>query len=105
MTEKYNGVRCMWDGNQFVRQNGRVVQVPYHIRDTFPKEVTLDGRWCGKDIIDSNDKSAEILMQRGSIDWTQMKFTVIDSPNQRGLLEGTIAYTHIYICLMRCKIG
>jgi DNA ligase-1 len=42
MTEKYDGMRLYWNGNQFFTRLGTILKVPEFITEQMPK-VALDG--------------------------------------------------------------
>ena len=42
MTEKYDGVRLYWNGNNFITRHGRKIQVPSPMSIQMPS-IALDG--------------------------------------------------------------
>ena len=42
MTEKFDGMRLLWDGSQFYSRHGKKIQVPLSITQQMPS-VPLDG--------------------------------------------------------------
>lgn len=48
MSEKYDGVRALWDGEHFFSRNFKELTIPDYIKLTIPK-VPLDGEiWYAK---------------------------------------------------------
>ena len=48
MSEKYDGVRCYWDGENMYSRNGNPFYVPDWYKESLPK-VALDGElWSGR---------------------------------------------------------
>ena len=43
MSEKFDGVRAVWDGWKLVSRSGRTFAAPLWFRKTVPKGVALDG--------------------------------------------------------------
>lgn len=43
MSEKFDGVRAIWDGENFVSRNGNVFPFPYSVTSQMPTGVILDG--------------------------------------------------------------
>ena len=47
MSEKFDGIRALWDGSNFFTRNGRVIDVPDRFRYGMP-DFQVDGElWCG----------------------------------------------------------
>lgn len=42
MSEKYDGIRAYWDGNDLYNKNGDMIPCPPSFKDSLPK-VPLDG--------------------------------------------------------------
>ena len=42
MTEKYDGIRVLWNGSQFYSRQGNVIKIPSFIRSQLPR-FSLDG--------------------------------------------------------------
>ena len=42
MTEKFDGIRLLWDGFAFYTRQGKKIKAPYFITNQMPK-VALDG--------------------------------------------------------------
>ena len=42
MTERYDGVRIYWNGNNMISRQGRTINAPDFITSQLPKDITLD---------------------------------------------------------------
>ena len=80
VSEKYDGVRALWDGKQFISRGGNIYHAPEWFITDFPK-VHLDGElWISR-------QSFELLVstvrhkQPDSEAWRKVKFMVFDMPN------------------------
>ena len=43
MSEKLDGVRCLWDGKNLYSRNGNLFYPPQYFKDALPKDIELDG--------------------------------------------------------------
>jgi len=77
MSEKFDGVRAVWNGSEFVSRNGKLLKAPQHMIDQMPKGMILDGElWGGR----GSFQTSVGKIRRG--DWdgiSYMVFDVIDS--------------------------
>ena len=72
MTEKYDGIRGYWDGNNFFTRDGNLIICPPDWRNKLPK-CELDGElWIG---YNSFSQTQSILK---SNDWENVKYIVFD---------------------------
>jgi DNA ligase-1 len=89
LTEKYNGIRALWNGEFFFIKDGRgnplgfpVLVPPQWFTSQLPSDIYLDGElWCGYNAFDqlqailyNNRKPAEAA-------WNQIQYIVFDSPD------------------------
>ncbi len=79
VSEKYDGVRALWDGTQFISRGGNIYHAPEWFITDFPK-VHLDGElWISR-------QSFELLVSTvrdkkpDSEAWRKVKFMVFDLP-------------------------
>jgi len=50
MSEKLDGIRCYWDGENMYTRNGNLFYPPQWFYDLLPKNITLDGElWTERD--------------------------------------------------------
>ena len=77
MSEKFDGVRAVWDGEQFISRNGNIFHAPDWFKENMPVDVVLDGElWIGR-----NQFQDTISVVRSSVnpkDWLNIKFMVFD---------------------------
>lgn len=80
VSEKFDGVRALWDGKQFISRGGNIYHAPDWFIDDFPKQH-LDGElWISR-------QSFELLVstvrdkQPDEEAWEKVKFMVFDMPD------------------------
>lgn len=83
VSEKYDGVRALWDGSQLRFRSGLPVAVPPGFQRRLPS-VPLDGElWLGRGRFE--DTSGLVRRQRGSdADWLPLRYLVFDLPQAEG---------------------
>ena len=92
ISEKLDGVRAYWDGEQFLSRNGNVYHAPDWFIASLPKEP-LDGElWMARKsfqrtsgIVRRHDKSEQ---------WREIKYRVFDVPAQANPFEERQKYLH-----------
>jgi DNA ligase 1 len=79
MSEKLDGLRCVWDGEKLLTRNGNLFYPPdYFIKD-FPKDIILDGEL----FMDRGEfqKTVSIVRKHDKGDgWKKIKYLVFDGP-------------------------
>ncbi|KKK72162.1 hypothetical protein LCGC14_2906640 [marine sediment metagenome] len=77
MSEKYDGIRAIWDGENFMSRTEKLIQAPEWFKEGLPKGVTLDGElWCGRGEF---QKTVGIVRSHeGNSDWSSVKYMVFD---------------------------
>lgn len=80
-SEKLDGIRCYWDGQQLWTRGGLKIPAPKRFTAGFPQEP-LDGElWIGRQQFEAI--SALVRRKHSSTsDWGKVKFYVFDLPNQ-----------------------
>src|SRR5262249_33067155 len=90
MSEKLDGVRAYWDGEQFLSRQGN----KYHAPDWFIAglpEVPLDGElWLGRKKFQRAVSIAR--RQDRSEHWRELRFVVFDAPAQTAVFEDRVAF-------------
>ena len=91
VSEKYDGVRALWDGKQFISRGGNIYHAPEWFTADLPK-VNLDGElWVSR-------QSFELLVstvrdkQPDSEAWGKVKFMVFDMPNIRDTFDNRLSH-------------
>jgi len=91
MSEKLDGVRAIWDGEQFKSRNGNVFNVPEWFKSAMP-QVCLDGElWMGRGRF---QETVGIVRSNKPQDprWEQIKFHVFDAPMFDGGFSDRLKY-------------
>jgi len=74
MSEKFDGVRAVWNGSEFISRNGKPLKAPQHMIDQMPKGVVLDGElWGGR----GSFQASVGKIRRG--DWQGISYMVFDT--------------------------
>ena len=79
MSEKLDGVRCLWTGNNLYSRNGTLIKAPKFFMKDFPKSP-LDGELY---IAKNSYEECVQTVQNGEEDhhgWLRMSFVVLDAP-------------------------
>lgn len=81
VSEKLDGVRAFWDGEQLRTRQGYPIILPQSMLDALPK-VALDGElWLGRGRF--AEVSGLIRQHETSIeDWAEVQYRIFDLPNQ-----------------------
>lgn len=85
MSEKLDGARAYWDGNQFLSRLGNVYRAPAWFCEGLPK-VPLDGElWMGRGRF---QRTMSIVRRQDSSDhWREVRFVAFDAPNRPEAFE------------------
>jgi len=76
MSEKFNGVRCIWDGKNLLSRNGKIFHAPEWFVSPLPEGVPLDGElWMG---VNTLEQCVSTIKTIGS-DWSGMQFMLFDT--------------------------
>ncbi|WP_163932069.1 DNA ligase [Paraferrimonas sp. SM1919] len=82
VSEKYDGVRGYWDGQQFFSRQGNPIFAPKWFTSGFPN-TPLDGElWIGRGQFEQT--SAIVRSKNNHKDWQQIRFMVFDAPAHPG---------------------
>lgn len=89
-SEKLDGVRCFWDGQNLLSRQGNVFHAPQWFLDTLPK-FALDGElWMGR----QQFKQTISVVKRldGGMHWKNVKYMVFDAPQLELPFEERVQY-------------
>ena len=89
MSEKLDGVRCIYDGEKFYSRNGKIFHAPDWFYTTLPKGVVLDGELYQG--LGQFQKTCGIV-RRYNDNWDNVKFMVFDLVNDNMTFESRIEY-------------
>ena len=86
MSEKYDGLRGYWDGQQLWTRKGNLVHAPDYFLAELPHGVALDGElWIGHGKF---EETASILRSQTPDDrWKNIRYMVFDAPQAPGPFE------------------
>jgi DNA ligase 1 len=89
VSEKYDGVRGYWDGEQLLTRSGAVIHAPAWFTAHWPK-TPMDGElWAGRGQFDL--ASATIRQQPAEDEaWRHIRYMVFDMPGQPGTFDQRI---------------
>ena len=84
VSEKYDGVRALWDGRTLRFRSGRVVPAPAWFVERLPAEQPLDGElWLGRGRFDA--LSATVRREPpDNAEWRDVKYMVFELPDAPG---------------------
>ncbi len=86
VSEKYDGVRVVWDGKSFISRAGNPINAPVWFSKDFPK-TALDGElWLGRGQFDALSSA---VRKDVPIDakWRGVSYMVFELPNAEGTFE------------------
>lgn len=90
VSEKYDGVRALWDGQQLRSRSGRVIAAPPGFLARLPARA-LDGElWLGR----GRFEAMSALVHRANAteaDWAPVRFMVFELPGSPGAFEERFA--------------
>jgi len=84
VSEKYDGVRALWDGQRLLHRSGRAIAAPGWFVERLPVEEALDGElWFGHGRFDA--LSAAVRRERpDDAEWRQVRYMVFELPGAAG---------------------
>ncbi|WP_127119435.1 DNA ligase [Thiomicrospira sp. S5] len=95
MSEKLDGVRAYWDGQQLLSRGGQIIHAPAWFLKGFPK-FELDGElWTRRQ--DFENIVSIVRQQEPDNRWHQISYRVFDVPNQSGGLLERLAVLETYL--------
>src|SRR5277367_1269895 len=80
LSEKLDGIRCVWDGKNLISRNGNILPAPIWFTEGFPLNIPLDGElFLGRQRF--NETSS--IVRSGSKDkgWNQIIYLTFDIPH------------------------
>jgi DNA ligase 1 len=82
ISEKLDGVRGYWDGNQLWSKNGKALHPPAELVRKLP-DFHLEGElWGGRGTFETT--VSIVLQQAAEDDWLRLKFAIFDVPQVHG---------------------
>ncbi|ALV65374.1 DNA ligase [Campylobacter fetus] len=84
VSEKYDGVRAIWDGKNLKSRNAKIINAPKWWLKDFPS-FAIDGElWSGRGEFEFISSVVNSFDDKG---WKNIKFMVFDVPNAKGNLR------------------
>ncbi|TQV89849.1 DNA ligase [Aliikangiella coralliicola] len=86
VSEKLDGIRAYWDGEQFLTRSGRTIHTPDWFTEKFPK-IAIDGElWLGRQQF---EKISGIVRRKTIVekDWKHIKYMAFDLPKELATFE------------------
>lgn len=84
MSEKLDGIRCYWDGENMYSRQGNMFYPPTWYKDILPSDMALDGElWTERD----DFQEAVGIVKRKTADdekWKKICYMVYDAPLVKG---------------------
>jgi DNA ligase-1 len=75
VSEKYDGIRAIWQGSYFMTRQGKRLNAPAWFTAKMPKNARLDGElWMGRGTFNELQSN----LQTKDSDWAGIKFMVFD---------------------------
>jgi len=94
VSEKFDGVRGYWDGQQLLTRGGTVLSPPAWFTEGWPNTPIEGELWAGRGHF-TTASSVIQQTQAGDADWLKLRFMVFDLPHHPGkFTERAQAYTH-----------
>ncbi len=91
ISEKYDGVRGLWDGKNLRTRNGNPIFAPDYFLAELPAGVALDGElWMGRGKFE--ETSSTVLSDKPDERWKQVRFMIFDAPQAGGTFEERIKF-------------
>jgi len=82
MSEKLDGIRAYWDGNQLLTRNGKKIYAPKWFTKDYPS-FKIDGElWTKRD--DFENISSIVRDKIPDENWSQIKHYIFEVPNAKG---------------------
>ena len=86
ISEKYDGVRAMWDGKQLYTRQGNIINAPNWFTKDLPK-TPLDGElWIARGQFDALSGAVRKEMPIDA-EWQQITYNIFELPNAPGPFE------------------
>lgn len=79
MSEKLDGVRGYWDGEQMWSRQGNRIDIPNTLRQQLPPFPTDGELWAGRNVFEQTNQ----IVRRDSSDesWQKISYLIFDAPN------------------------
>jgi DNA ligase-1 len=90
MSEKMDGVRAWWDGENFISRLGNTYHAPEWFKAKMPATLVLDGElWVGRKMFQTTVSTVRKLIPTDS-EWENVHYAVFDGPEIAGDFENRL---------------
>lgn len=90
VSEKLDGVRAYWDGQQLMSRQGNVINAPATFLKKLPKNTKLDGElWVGR----GQFEQAQSIVSSANGDWSRIRYMLFELPEGAG--DFATRYRHL----------
>jgi DNA ligase 1 len=87
-SEKYDGYRAIWTGQDFVSRNGNIFVTPQWFKDWFSNDEALDGElFIGRESFEKHGILRRTIPNDDEWKKANIKFQIFDSPTLKGDFE------------------
>ena len=90
MSEKLDGVRAYWDGQQFLSRRNNILHAPEWFTAGLPRHAARWGAWIGRKQFDR--VSGIVRRQDKPEIWNEVKYLVFDAPEAAGPFEERLQF-------------
>ena len=88
VSEKYDGYRAIWTGQEFVSRSGNIFVTPQWFKDWFPSDEALDGElFIGRESFEKHGILRKKVVNDSEWRKANIKFQIFDSPTIKGDFE------------------
>ncbi|MCF7972146.1 MAG: DNA ligase [Methylococcaceae bacterium] len=89
ISEKLDGVRARWDGQQLISRGGTLLNAPEWFTQNFPKTI-LDGElWIARG--EYQQTVSIVRKQQPHLGWKKIKFMIFDLPDHGGYFSDRVS--------------
>ena len=86
ISEKYDGVRAIWDGKQLITRQGNAINAPAWFTKNLPK-IAMDGElWLGRGQFDALSGTVRKDVPNDA-EWQSVTYNIFELPNALGTFE------------------
>ena len=86
ISEKYDGVRAIWDGKQLITRQGNAINAPAWFTKNLPK-IAMDGElWLGRGQFDALSGTVRKEVPNDA-EWQSITYNIFELPNAPGIFE------------------
>ncbi len=104
MSEKLDGVRALWNGEQLLTRNGNVIHAPAWFTDALPT-IPLDGElWAGRGQF---QRTVSAVRKNSPVDseWEAITYMVFDAPAAMGGFEARLEDARLQLILAPSNVA